>query len=517
MPLRSSLAAFVIAAFVSVVLTPWVRRLAFRLGAVSSPGGRHVHQQRTARLGGLAIFAGMLVPLVVLAFSRASVALTLRDHVSQALGLLVGGTLMCATGAVDDARGLGATRKLWLQIGAALVAYGFGFRIEAVSLPLVGDISMGIFAVPVTVAWIVGIINAVNLIDGLDGLAAGVVFFAGITNLVVAHFTGATFVALIMAAMLGAVVGFLIFNFNPARIFMGDSGSYFLGYVLATCSLAGAVQKASTAVSLLVPVLALGVPILDTLFALVRRFLERRPLFAPDRGHIHHRLLALGITHRRAVLIIYGVCVAFTVAALALALGHSWQAGLAILAVSVVLVALVRWVGWFEYLHTSRRQLARVRSRDTELLRYALPALPAALDVATTEAEVWDALRRFIEATDVAYAEVTTAARAEAEPVVRLVHPRHEPGDERELVFGRYPIGRDAHARAELKFAWKSDFGDVSPQSEILLQVAVDVLAKHLSRVQSELAPLIISPAPSARDARLSDAPTALEARPSRP
>ena len=160
---------------------------------------------------------------------------------------------------------------------------------------------MGVFALPVTVLWIVGVTNAVNLIDGLDGLAAGVTFFAAFTSFVIASISGSVFVALTMAALMGALVGFLFFNFNPARIFMGDSGSYFLGFVLATTALAGGglQQKASTAVSLLVPVLALGVPIFDTLFSMFRRVLERRPIFSADRGHVHHRLLDIGLTHRR--------------------------------------------------------------------------------------------------------------------------------------------------------------------------------------------------------------------------
>src|SRR5262249_3320778 len=154
--------------------------------------------------------------------------------------------------------GVRAMHKLFVQLAVAVIAFACGFRIEAVSLPLLGDLSMGIFALPVTALWIVGIVNAVNLIDGLDGLAAGVVFFAALTNFVVASIYGSVLPAVLMAAMLGAVVGFLFYNFNPARIFMGDSGSYFLGYVLATMSLFGSLQKTSTAVSLLVPVLALG-------------------------------------------------------------------------------------------------------------------------------------------------------------------------------------------------------------------------------------------------------------------
>ncbi len=171
--------------------------------------------------------------------------------------------------------GLRAVYKLLAQVAVAVGAFALGFRIEAVFLPFIGTLQMGVFALPVTLLWIVGITNAVNLIDGLDGLAAGIAFFAAFTSFVVAFLSGSAFVALTMATLMGALVGFLFFNFNPARIFMGDSGSYFLGYLLATTALAGGVQqKASTAVSLLVPVIALGLPIFDTLFSMVRRLLR---------------------------------------------------------------------------------------------------------------------------------------------------------------------------------------------------------------------------------------------------
>ena len=487
--MRSFPAAFVTAMIVSAVLTPLVRRLAFRLGAVSAPGGRHVHQRAIPRLGGVAIFAALFAPLAGLYVVRtAGVAAAFLAELPRVLGLFVGGTIMAAVGYLDDTRGLRALHKLYAQIAVAVLAYALGFRIEAISLPLIGEISMGIFAVPVTVLWIVGIINAVNLIDGLDGLAAGVAFFAGLTNFILAYMSGATFVALVMASLCGAVLGFLIYNFNPARIFMGDSGSYLLGYVLATMSLAGAVQKASTAVSLLVPIVALGVPIVDTLFAIVRRFLERRPLFAPDQGHIHHRLLALGITHRRAVLIIYGVCIAFTVAALGIALGHDWELGLALLAASAVLVGLMRFVGYFEYLHLVRRQKARVRSRDAEMLRYALPELPAAMQKTQSEEEVWAALAAFAKKADLTCFELHWLQSGE-DTGVRFRNSAHPDGIERELVWASFPIGRDGLAVAELRFGWRSDFGDVPPQSEIVLQIAVDLVEKRLTALRSRYAP----------------------------
>jgi len=234
-----------------------------------------VHRNAIPRLGGVAIFLALITPLIGLFFVESGVAFTIRQQSSQVQGLLLGGGLLGLVGLIDDTRGIRAHHKFYVQLAASAIAFAFGFRIEAVAVPGFGDLQMGVFALPVTMLWITGIVNAVNLIDGLDGLAAGVVFFAGLTNFVVAQISDSIFVALIMAAMLGALFGFLFYNFNPARIFMGDSGSYFLGYVLATTSLAGALQKESTAVSLLVPVVALGIPITDTLFAMVRRFVER--------------------------------------------------------------------------------------------------------------------------------------------------------------------------------------------------------------------------------------------------
>ncbi|MGZ5969594.1 MAG: glycosyltransferase family 4 protein, partial [Polyangiales bacterium] len=326
--------AFLLATLASTLLIPVVRIVAFKVGAVSTPGGRHIHDRAIPRLGGVAIACGFCIGLGILAAHDMHVREILRDNASLTLGLLTGGAIMSTVGVIDDTRGLRAALKLAAQIAVAVGAYAAGFRITAVSLPFVGDLSMGIFALPVTTIWIVGIVNAINLIDGLDGLAAGVTFFAGITGLVVAKISGTPFTALMMATMLGAVLGFLFFNFNPARIFMGDSGSYFLGFVLAATSLVGSAQKTSAAVSILVPILALGVPILDTLFAMVRRILERRPIFSPDRGHIHHRLLDMGLTHRRAVMIIYAVCAVFTVTAIGVSLGRTWQVGVALFVAS---------------------------------------------------------------------------------------------------------------------------------------------------------------------------------------
>jgi UDP-GlcNAc:undecaprenyl-phosphate/decaprenyl-phosphate GlcNAc-1-phosphate transferase len=485
--MRSFLAAFLLAMCLAAVLTPAVRWLAFRVGAVATPGGRHVHGRATPRLGGIAIALATCAPLCALFIVDSGVARIIREESSLAAGLLIGGVALCSVGVIDDARGVRASYKLAAQVVAAGVAYGSGFRIEAIHVPLLGALPMGVFALPVTVLWIVGITNAVNLIDGLDGLAAGVVFLAAGTNFAVAWISTNVFVAVLMAAVMGSLLGFLFYNFNPARIFMGDSGSYFLGFVLATSSLAGASHKASTAVSLLVPIIALGLPIFDTLFSMVRRMLERRPLFSPDRGHIHHRLLDMGITHRRAVMILYGVSVALTVAAIGISVGRQWETGLALACATVVMVGLVRFVGYFEYLRVPRNQRDRLYDPHAERLRRCLPGFIQRLGVVQSDEAVWLEVASVARGADLAWFEVATV---EANSNLELHHRWDAPDRKvRDLVAARFPVGQRGSARAVITFGWDSDTRLVTPHADILLQVIVDVIEQNLLRTASRLAP----------------------------
>ena len=343
---------------------------------------------------------------------------------------------------------------------------------------------MGVFAFPVTVLWITGIINAVNLIDGLDGLAAGVVLFAALTNFVIANIAGSVFIAVVMATTVGALLGFLLFNFNPARIFMGDSGSYLLGYVLAAAVLVGGTaQKASTAVSLLVPCLALGVPIFDTLFSVVRRYLERRPLFSPDRGHIHHRLLDIGLTHRRAVLTLYGVSAVFSVTAIAASIGKDWQIGLAMLASSAVLFALVRAAGYFEYMRNYLHRPGRHHSPRAEAVRRALPEFAERLAGASDEAQVRAALEGLTGS--LTFQRVMLLERAAG------LRPSQRPDAQRrrelDVLEASFPVGADAQARADVLFVWPANDGAATPELEILLELLVDVVERALVRTGSGL------------------------------
>ncbi|MFT3714287.1 MAG: MraY family glycosyltransferase [Archangium sp.] len=493
--MQTYLASFVVAALSGAALTPVARRLSFRWGAVSAPGGRHIHGQSIARLGGLGIFAAVLATVAALVATGFANQLLEPEQLKLGLGLLLGGAVMFSVGLVDDIKTLRALYKLYGQILAAGIAWWAGFRVDAIDLPLLPSFQTGIFSLPLTIIWIVGIINAVNLIDGLDGLAAGVVFFAAITNFVVAWLMGTTFVALVMATLAGAVLGFLFFNFNPARIFMGDSGSYFLGFILAACSIAGPLQKASAAVSLFVPLVALGVPIIDTLLAMVRRFLERRPIFSPDRGHIHHRLLDMGITHRRAVLIIYGVTVLLCISAIAIAFGRQWQVGAAILGVSAVLFGLIRFIGYFEYLMVLSRQKKRIRSRHEEWLRKVVLRVPAQFGSAATEEQLFRQLEWLAREARLDSIELRSAGKQ----VGLWSGNDYDDMSKRDVTQASFGLLVES---CELKFSWRSEFGDVPPAMDMLLQLVVDQVDEHLRRVGSALVPVtpaveVKQPAPS--------------------
>ena len=296
-----------LAFLISFLITPVVIKLAPRLGALDRPNYRKVHTRIMPRMGGLAIYLGFIIAIL------ATQTINLRLG-----GLLVGGTLIIFLGLIDDIRNLSPRWKLLGQIVAALILVGFGTQVNFITNPLTGGvINLGILAIPLTVLWIVGVTNAVNLIDGLDGLAAGVSAVAAITLAVVGWSAGQTDVAVWALILALSTLGFLRYNFHPARIFMGDSGSMFLGYSLAALSLMS-LTKSTTAFSLVVPFIILGIPILDTACAIVRRLAGGQPIFKADKEHLHHRLLGLGLSHRGTVLVIYIFSGVFGLSALGL-------------------------------------------------------------------------------------------------------------------------------------------------------------------------------------------------------
>ncbi|SDX27868.1 glycosyltransferase family 4 protein [Paenibacillus sp. CF384] len=306
---------FIISLCLALALTPFVIKFANKIGAIDKPNHRKVHTRIMPRLGGLGIYAAFVIAyFAVKPFIPEGLLRSYDLNLINAL--LAGGTIIVIIGALDDRFELSAKVKLLGQlIAACVVVFGFGVKIDLVNIPF-GEAMQPIAAwisIPLTIIWIVGVTNAINLIDGLDGLAAGVSGIAISSILVMAAFMGSAPVILLSALLLGGVIGFLVYNFHPAKIFMGDTGSLFLGFALATLSMMG--FKQVTMVSFITPLLIIGVPLSDTFFAIVRRWVNKKPIFAPDKGHLHHCLRELGFSHRRTVLIIYGIASIFGICA----------------------------------------------------------------------------------------------------------------------------------------------------------------------------------------------------------
>jgi UDP-GlcNAc:undecaprenyl-phosphate GlcNAc-1-phosphate transferase len=289
-----------------VLLTPAVGGMARLLGVVDTPGGRRLNRSPVPRLGGLALFLGIFVPaLAFLPFGR------------ETRGLLLGAAVAVTVGAVDDFRGLRWFEKLGGQLVAAGIPVWFGIWVDRFTFPLLGVHRLPEWAgAPLTVLWIVAIMNMVNFLDGLDGLATGVSGIAGLTFSVIALSLAKPDAAILSAIVFGACVGFLRHNFYPARIFMGDSGALLLGFVLATIAIQGLLKTAAT-VALFFPLLVLAVPIVDTTFVVIRRLKHGERVFEGDQAHLHHRFLRRGFSQRRAAFTIWAWCLSLAAAALA--------------------------------------------------------------------------------------------------------------------------------------------------------------------------------------------------------
>ncbi len=332
-------AALVVALVVAMVAVPLVRRLAIRMGAIDMPGvvgtdsERHLHKEPTPRMGGLAIFVGFLASMLL--FVQLNTRLTT---------MLIGAVIIVVLGMVDDVRGLPALLKFAVQIVAALVAVAGGNTISYLSAPTwiaaSGHLNLGVLSVPVSVLWIVLITNAVNLIDGLDGLAAGVSAISSVCLLIVAMGYSDITVAVLCAALAGGCIGFLPYNISPARIFMGDTGSTFIGFILAVASIQG-LFKIYALISFAVPFCLLGLPIFDVCYAVIARVSHGENPMKADRKHIHYRLLDMGLTRQQTVAVLYIITgiLGLTAVLLSTSEGGRWIP----LVVAVIVVGVVAY------------------------------------------------------------------------------------------------------------------------------------------------------------------------------
>ena len=310
-----------------------VKKLAFRLGATDQPNDRKVHAKIMPRMGGLVIYISFMLGLLIT-----------QPFSPHSLGILLGSVIIILTGILDDIYELSARVKLVSQIIAALIVVLVGgVQVGFINLPYGGIIEFGALSIPITIFWIVGVTNAINLIDGLDGLAAGVSSIALIAISGMAIIMGDGYVMTVGFILLVSTLGFLRYNFYPAKIFMGDTGALFLGYMIAVLSLLG--FKGVTFISFIIPIIILGVPMTDTVFAIVRRLVKKTPLSAPDKSHLHHCFLNLGFTHRQTVLMIYAISALFALAALIFSLTTMWGSLLIITIILLSIELIVESVG----------------------------------------------------------------------------------------------------------------------------------------------------------------------------
>ena len=329
--------SLIMAFLVAILITPLVKKLAYRIGAVDTPNDRKVHTGIMPRLGGLAIFIAFLVGLAILR--------PVPDgDILIPLSIVLGACIIIVTGILDDIYEISPKAKMLSQIiSACVIVFLGGIQIEFINLPFGGELEFGFLSIPFTILWIVGITNAINLIDGLDGLAAGVSSIALITLACMAFIMSNMFVVAIAAILVCSTIGFLFYNFHPAKIFMGDTGALFLGFMIAVLSLLG--FKGVTVFSFIIPVIMLGVPISDTFFAIVRRLRNKQKWSAPDKSHLHHRLIDMGFSHRQTVLIIYGIAALFSLAAVIISMAKLWGTLLLVAVILVLIELFVEIIG----------------------------------------------------------------------------------------------------------------------------------------------------------------------------
>ena len=339
--------AFLLAFITAFVITPYTIRLAKKVGAVDMPEDRRVNKKPMPRLGGLAVIAGFMVSAIYLVISMSlekKIDFTEDNLTLKIIGFLVGGIVLGITCFIDDVKGIKPLVKLAGQTLAAILVASSGILIDNFTIPFKENSVMlnEIFSYILTIGWIVGITNAINLIDGLDGLSSGITLISCLSLLIIFALNESPLIAVVLiTALAGSIVGFLPYNFNPAKTFIGDVGSNFMGFALAVISILG-VAKTYTAIVIVAPIMVLALPIFDTLWAIVRRIVKTKSIkgvFKADKGHLHHRLMARGYTQRQAVLILYGITATFGMMAIILLDSGIWKAiTFALLVVAIVAI-----------------------------------------------------------------------------------------------------------------------------------------------------------------------------------
>lgn len=397
--MRTYLILFTCSILTAFLLTPLVRRQAIAWGALAIPDqGRHIHARPTPRLGGIAIYLAFLTGLALVPLSGNLVAEIFSANLSRVVALLIPATGMMLFGVYDDFRSASAPLKLAVQTAAASTLFASGLRIEAISSPFGGHWDLPVWlSFLATAFWVALITNAFNLIDGIDGLAAGASIFAFLSILIFSIAQGHPEISLLSIILIGAIMGFLRYNFSPATIFLGDSGSLFLGFMAAGLSLAGS-QKGSTIVAIAIPLVSFGLPVTEAGLSLIRRFLSGAPLLAGDRGHIHHRLLDRGLTQRQAAILLYGVCGLFALFGLMLLNPQRNLGALVFFVVGVGVILGVQHLRYPEFSELGHQLRDRLhRRRRTMATNVRLRRVSADLERAQDPEQIFAALSHLQE------------------------------------------------------------------------------------------------------------------------
>jgi len=467
-------------AFLAILLTPGVIWLARRLGAVDQPGLRGVHEHPIPRMGGVAIFFSAIIPIVVLLFVWDVLGEASRSMQRPLVALLCSSALVFLVGLVDDLRHLPARFKLSAEVLIAGLLCLADVRMSSIALTDNYVLPLGGWGCLLTILWIVGVTNAVNLSDGLDGLAAGI---CAITCGVIAVFairSGETIMVLFMLALLGSLCGFLLFNFHPARVFMGDSGSLFLGFTIGACSVM-CVAKSAALVGLTLPALALGIPIFDTLLSALRRFLEGRSIFAPDRGHFHHRLLDLGLRHRHAFMLIYGATL--TAAGLGLLMLVRRDLGSLVIFSGVLLLILLlfRAVGAIHIRQTlTRLQQKYTCSRQTRSEQQTFEHLQLYLRTVRTGPQQWQAVCAAAEQLELAWVSLQVT-HANGDTETSLWRRQSTPAGFARIMVMSFPINLTGREPVEFEIAVlvNGSLQSANHRAGLFLRLAEECLARH--------------------------------------
>lgn len=462
---------FLVALFLALIFTPWMRDFAVRKRMVDTTSSvRKIHVKAVPRIGGVAFVLAWYIAIGLMLAVDERLRAALMARAPRSFIFLAGGLAVAVLGTLDDVYGLRARTKLIVQLVIAFVVCVAGFTVGSIELPGGTVLHLGWFAIPFTMLWIVGVMNAMNLIDGLDGLAGGISTIALGVIFVLSLSMSLPTLGVYAAALAGAVLGFLVYNFNPASIFMGDSGSLFLGYFLAVTLLVSSKQTTTGTLPLAVPLLVLGVPVADTLLAICRRAIRGKGLFSADREHLHHGLMKRGLSHRNAVFVLYSACVVLAAAGLAVAFGSPLVDCL----VCIALAGAVLWVCHSFGLFKLDLKVLRRERRKNLKLRAALNSIVSELKDANQLSDVMDSLSALVPAVS---AQTVTARLGSipAEHQLRILQD--------EAVQMRFPLRHGEQELGQLHVVWGDAREGVEPDHAL----AIEELCKHVIRAVRRL------------------------------